>query len=53
VGAVLFPDGEPDLPDAMQMGGERIDVGYVVSVLMSHRDFARRLGSEAGLTAAT
>ncbi|MGY1623117.1 DUF222 domain-containing protein [Geodermatophilus sp. SYSU D00965] len=48
---LLFPDGAPDLPDALRVNGERIDLGYVVSVLMGHRDFVRRLAAEADAAA--
>ncbi|MGY1688546.1 DUF222 domain-containing protein [Geodermatophilus sp. SYSU D01105] len=44
---LLFPGGAPGLPDAMDVNGERIDLAYVVSVLMGHRDFVRRLAAEA------
>ena len=47
VGATLFPDGEPHLPEAMPAGGERMDVRYVVGVLMGNRDLVRRLRAEA------
>ncbi len=53
MGGLLYLSGEPDLPDAMPVNGERIDLGYVVSVLMGHREFVRRLVSEAGLDPAT
>jgi hypothetical protein len=46
VGAALFPDGEPALPEAMPVGGERMDVRYVVGVLMGNRDLMRRLAAE-------
>lgn len=54
IGATLFPDGEPPLPDAMPTGGERMDVRYVVGVLMGNRDLVRRLETEAtGVPAGT
>jgi uncharacterized protein DUF222/HNH endonuclease len=45
---LLFPDLEqiPDLPDAMHVNGERMDLAYVVGVLMTHRDLERRLAAE-------
>ena len=45
---LLFPDpGQiPDLPDAMHVNGERMDLAYVVGVLMTHRDLKRRLAAE-------
>jgi hypothetical protein len=45
---LLFPDpGQtPDLPDAMHVNGERMDLAYVVGVLMTHRDLERRLAAE-------
>jgi hypothetical protein len=43
----LFPDGPPSLPDAMPVNGERIDMRYVVGVLMGNRDLERRLAAEA------
>ena len=52
VGGILGLDGRPALPDAMPVNGERIDVGYVVGVLLGHRDFVRRLEAEAGLAPA-
>ncbi|WP_157936856.1 HNH endonuclease signature motif containing protein [Geodermatophilus chilensis] len=52
VGGILGLDGSPALPDAMHVNGERMDVGYVVSVLMGHRDFVRHLEVEAGLASA-
>ena len=48
IGATLFPAGEPALPEAMHVNGERIDLRYVVSVLMGNRDLARRLAAERG-----
>lgn len=54
VGATLFPDGEPQLPHAMPAGGERMDVRYVIGVLMGNRDLVRRLAAEAaGVPAGT
>ncbi|SFE08477.1 hypothetical protein [Blastococcus tunisiensis] len=54
ISTTLFPDGEPDLPDAMRANGERMDVRYVVGVLMGNRDLARRLAAEAaGVPAGT
>jgi hypothetical protein len=43
-----YPDGEPPLPEAMQVNGERIDLAYVVGVLMGNRDLSRRLAAESG-----
>jgi hypothetical protein len=48
MGTTLFPDGEPALPAAMHVNGERMDVRYVVGVLMGNRDLARRLAAEQG-----
>ena len=48
IGATLFPSGEPPLPDAMHVNGERMDVRYVVGVLMGNRDLVRRLAAERG-----
>ncbi|WNV74780.1 DUF222 domain-containing protein [Geodermatophilus sp. DSM 44513] len=53
---LLFPDRVPDLPEAMHVNGERMDLGYVVGVLLHHRDLERRLATEnrattGGLTA--
>ncbi len=54
IGATLFPDGEPRLPDALPASGERMDVRYVVGVLMGNRDLVRRLAAEAaGIPAGT
>jgi hypothetical protein len=46
IGATLYPDGEPQLPAAMPVNGERMDVRYVVGVLMGNRDLVRRLAAE-------
>jgi hypothetical protein len=48
IGATLFPVGEPPLPQEMRVNGERMDVHYVVGVLMGNRDLVRRLAAEAG-----
>jgi Domain of unknown function (DUF222)/HNH endonuclease len=48
VGHILLADGDAALPDAMHVNGERIDLRYVVGVLMGHRDFVRRLEEEVG-----
>jgi hypothetical protein len=50
VGGILASTAEADLPDAMHVNGERIDLRHVVSVLMGHRDFVRRLEAEVGTT---
>jgi hypothetical protein len=47
VARLLFPEAEPDLPDAMSANGERMDLAYVVGVLMGNRDLDRRLRAEA------
>jgi hypothetical protein len=44
---LLFPEAVPDLPDAMGANGERMDLAYVVGVLMGNRDLDRRLRAEA------
>jgi hypothetical protein len=31
-----------DLPDSLAVGGERMDLGYVVGVLLGNRDLGRR-----------
>jgi hypothetical protein len=49
IGSTLFPNGEPPLPDAMHVNGERMDMAYVVGVLMGNRDLVRRLAAETGL----
>jgi hypothetical protein len=49
ISATLFPAGEPLLPDAPHVNGERMDVRYVVSVLPGHRDLIRRTAAEAGV----
>jgi hypothetical protein len=48
IGATLFPAGEPPLPEAVPVNGERMDVRYVVGVLMGNRDLVRRLAAETG-----
>ncbi|SNS75473.1 HNH endonuclease [Geodermatophilus saharensis] len=41
------PDlGTPDLPGTLAVGGERMDLGYVVSVLLRNRDLERRVRAE-------
>jgi hypothetical protein len=49
VSTLLFPAGEPELPEAMPVNGERMDLRYVVGVLMGNRDLTRRLEAETGL----
>ena len=44
---LLFPAGAPPLPDAMHVNGERMNMAYVVGVLMGNRDLERRLAAEA------
>jgi hypothetical protein len=44
---LLFPGGAPPLPEAMHVNGERVDMAYVVGVLMGNRDLERRLAAEA------
>lgn len=53
IGATLFPGGEPALPDALRANGERMDVRYVIGVLMGNRDLVRRLAAEQGVPAGT
>lgn len=48
IGDTLFPGGEPPLPEAMDVNGERMDLRYVVGVLMGNRDLVRRLAAETG-----
>lgn len=43
---LLFPDQRPDLPDAMHVNGEPMDLAYVVGVLLANRDLERRLATE-------
>jgi hypothetical protein len=52
VSTLLFPRGEPDLPDAMRAGGEPMSIAYAVSVLIGHRDFVRRMAAESGVAVA-
>lgn len=47
IAQLLFPDGPPRLPDAMHVNGERMDMRYVIGVLMGNRDLERRLAAEA------
>jgi hypothetical protein len=49
IGATLFPAGEPPLPDAPRVNGERMDLRYVVSVLLGNRNVLRRAAAEAGV----
>ena len=46
ISRLLFPDLSPDLPDAMQVNGEPMDLAYVVGVLLGNRDLERRLAAE-------
>jgi Domain of unknown function (DUF222)/HNH endonuclease len=46
ISRLLFPDRAPDLPDAMHVNGEPIDLAYVVGVLLANRDLERRLAAE-------
>lgn len=43
---LLFPDRDPQLPDAMHVNGEPMDLAYVVGVLLGNRDLERRLAAE-------
>jgi Domain of unknown function (DUF222)/HNH endonuclease len=52
IGALLYPAGEPDLPDALSVTGERMDMNYVVGVLMTNRDLSRRLAAQNGIALA-
>jgi hypothetical protein len=45
-----YPTGEPPLPEAVHVNGERMDLRHAVGVLLSHRDLVRRLAAEAGST---
>jgi hypothetical protein len=47
---LLFPDRLPDLPDAVPVNGEPMDLAYVVGVLLGNRDLERRLAAENGGT---
>ncbi|WP_209307824.1 DUF222 domain-containing protein [Geodermatophilus sp. DF01_2] len=42
---LLLPDRAPDLPDAMHVNGERVDLAYVVGVLLGNCDPERRLAA--------
>jgi hypothetical protein len=53
ISATLFPNGESPLPDSLPVNGERMDVRYVVGVLMGNRDLVRRLAAEQGMAMAT
>ncbi len=44
---LLFPGGQPELPEAMHVNGERMDLDHVVWVLLHQRDLQRRLAAEA------
>ncbi len=46
---VLFPDGEPPLPDTLQEHYDRMDLRHAIGVLMGNRDLTRRLAAEAGV----
>jgi len=48
---VLFPDGEPALPERLQERSDRMDLRYAIDVLMGNRDVVRRLAAEAGVPA--
>ncbi len=44
--APLSPVRGSGLPDSLAVGGERMDLGYVVGVLLGNRDLERRLVAE-------
>lgn len=50
--SLLFPHGEPRLTDTMAVGGERMDLRYVVGVLMTNRELTRRLAEQHGVAVA-
>jgi hypothetical protein len=52
ISTLLFPLGEPPLVAAMAVGGERMDLRYVVGVLMTNRELTRRLAEQNGLDVA-
>jgi hypothetical protein len=43
---LLSGDQGPDLPETMHVNGERMDLAYVVGVLLANRDLERRLAAE-------
>ena len=43
---LLSPGRGPALPPTLSVGGERMDLGYVVGVLLGNRDLERRLAAE-------
>ncbi|MDP9434479.1 MAG: HNH endonuclease [Actinomycetota bacterium] len=47
LGRVLFPDGEPTLPDGLQERYDHMDLRFAIGVLMGNRDLVRRLAAEA------
>ncbi len=44
---LLFPAGSPPIPEAMRANWERMNMAYVIGVLMGNRDLQRRLAAEA------
>lgn len=42
----LASDADPGLPGSLAVGGERMDLHYVVGVLLGNRDLERRLTAE-------
>jgi hypothetical protein len=44
---LLFPAGSPPMPEAMRANWERMNMAYVIGVLMGNRDLQRRLAAEA------
>lgn len=46
IARLLFPGTPPELPDAMHVNGERMDLELTVWALLQHRDLARRLERE-------
>ena len=48
---VRDPDRAPDLPDAVHVNGEPMDLAYVVGVLLANRDLERRLAAESAANA--
>jgi hypothetical protein len=50
VSSLLFPDGEPALPEHLQLHYEPMDLRWAINVLMGNREVAQRLAAEAQVT---
>ena len=49
ISELLTPGTAPEVPDALHVNGEPMDLEYVVWALLAHRDLARRLAAEGAV----